>query len=112
MHGLVFSWFLSDGNHVRLYTWTDSGTGHDALELCSYPLLFISGVYIPVSELPFWGQVVSLLSPLTHTIELARYAIGGETFFGLIPNVIILAAYTAVFLFMGIRFHTMNQRKE
>jgi len=82
------------------------------LNFVRIPLLFISGVYIPVSELPFWGQVVSLLSPLTHTIELARFALGGETFFGLIPNIAILMAYTAVFLFMGIRFHTMNQKKE
>jgi len=76
------------------------------------PLLFISGVYTPVRELPSWGQVGSMLSPLTHTIELARYALGGETFFGPLVNISVLAAYTALFLFMGIRFHIMNQRKE
>jgi len=82
------------------------------LNFVRIPLLFISGVYIPVRELPSWGQAVSLLSPLTHTIELARYALGGETFFGPVVNIAVLAAYTAVFLFIGIRFHIMNQRKE
>ena len=82
------------------------------LNFVRIPLLFISGVYTPVSELPSWGQMASMLSPLTHTIELARYALGGETFFGPLINISILTAYTVLFLFMGIRFHIMNQRKE
>ena len=82
------------------------------LNFVRIPLLFISGVYIPVRELPSWGQAVSLLSPLTHTMELARYALGGETFFGPAVNILVLTAYTAVFLFVGIRLHIMNQRKE
>ena len=82
------------------------------LNFVRIPLLFISGVYTPIRELPTWMQAVSMLSPLTHTVELARYASGGETFFGPILNIIILAIYAATFLFMGIRFHIMNQRKE
>jgi ABC-2 type transport system permease protein len=82
------------------------------LNFVRIPLLFISGVYTPVSELPSWGQVGSMLSPLTHTIELARYAFGGETFFGPLLNISVLTGYTALFVFMGIRFHIMNQRKE
>lgn len=82
------------------------------LNFVRIPLLFISGVYTPVNELPFWGQAGSMLSPLTHTIELARYAMGGETFFGPLVNILILTAYTVVFLFVGIRFHMMNQKKE
>jgi ABC-2 type transport system permease protein len=82
------------------------------LNFVRIPLLFISGVYIPVRELPFWGQVLSMASPLTHTIELARYASGGETFFGPVVNIAVLTIYAALFLFMGIRFHVMNQRKE
>jgi hypothetical protein len=52
------------------------------------------------------------LSPLTHTVELAKYTSGAETFFGPVLNITILSAYAAAFLFMGIRFHIMNQRKE
>jgi ABC-2 type transport system permease protein len=82
------------------------------LNFVRIPLLFISGVYTPIRELPALMQVVSMLSPLTHTVELARYATGGETFFGPVLNIAILTAYAATFLFMGIRFHIMNQRKE
>jgi ABC-2 type transport system permease protein len=82
------------------------------LNFVRIPLLFISGVFTPIRELPIWMQVVSMLSPLTHTVELARYALGGETFFGSLVNITILTIYATIFLFMGIRFHIMNQRKE
>ena len=82
------------------------------LNFVRIPLLFISGVFTPIRELPTWMQAVTMLSPLTHTVELARYSSGGETFFGPILNIAILIAYAAAFLFMGIRFHIMNQRKE
>ncbi len=82
------------------------------LNFVRIPLLFVSGVYVPVKDLPSWGQIVSVASPLTHTIELIRLGFGGENFFGPPVNVIILMFYAIVFLLAGIRFHIMNQRKE
>ena len=76
------------------------------------PLLFISGVFIPLSELPIWGQSLSIFSPLTHTIELVKGGLGGENIFGPFVNVAVLVIYMLVFLFVGIRFHIINQRKE
>jgi ABC-2 type transport system permease protein len=76
------------------------------------PLLFISGVFIPLSELPIWGQSLSIFSPLTHTIELVKGGLGGENIFGSFVNVAVLVVYVLVFLFVGIRFHIINQRKE
>lgn len=82
------------------------------LNFVRIPLLFVSGVYIRVSELPYWGQMASLLSPLTHTIELARLGLGGESFHGPLVNIAVLTVYIVVFLFVGIRFHIINQKKE
>jgi ABC-2 type transport system permease protein len=82
------------------------------LNFVRIPLLFISGVFTPVQELPVVMQIVSLLSPLTHTVELARYSLGVATFFGPLVNVSVLSIYAAAFLLMGIRFHTMGQRKK
>jgi ABC-2 type transport system permease protein len=76
------------------------------------PLLFISGVFIPISDLPVWGQIISVFSPLTHTIELVKLGLGEEVIFGPIINVPILVIYVFFFLFLGIRFHIMNQKKE
>jgi ABC-2 type transport system permease protein len=76
------------------------------------PLLFISGVFIPISELPEWGQLLSAFSPLTHTIELVKSGLGGENIFGPVVNVAGIIFYLIVFLFVGIRFHIINQKKE
>ena len=82
------------------------------LNFVRIPLLFVSGVYIPIKDLPSWGQTASALSPLTHTIELVRFGLGGENFFGLTVNVIVLGLYLTAFLLVGIRFHIMNQKRE
>jgi ABC-2 type transport system permease protein len=82
------------------------------LNFVRIPLLFISGVYTPVQELPLAMQIVSLLSPLTHTVELARYSLGVATFFGPLINIAVLSIYAAAFLLLGIRFHIMSQRKK
>jgi hypothetical protein len=53
-----------------------------------------------------------MLSPLTYTVELAGYVFGGEAFFGPLTNVTILAGYAALFLFVGVRFHIIYQRRQ
>jgi len=82
------------------------------LNFVRIPLLFISGVFVPVKDLPAWGQLLSMFSPLTHSIELVRGGLGGENFFGPLVNVGVLSFYLVVFLLVGIRFHIINQRKE
>jgi ABC-2 type transport system permease protein len=82
------------------------------LNFVRIPLLFISGVFISISELPTWGQILSAFSPLTHSIDLIRGGLGGENFFGPIVNVSILLIFLIIFLFIGIQFHIINQRKE
>jgi len=82
------------------------------LNFVRIPLLFVSGVFIPVNDLPAWGQILSMFSPLTHSIELVRGGLGGENFFGPLLNVGVLSLYLVIFLSVGIRFHIINQRKE
>jgi len=82
------------------------------LNFVRIPLLFVSGVYVQVRDLPSWGQIASAASPLTHTIELVRLGLGGENFFGPAVNVIVLTFYVAAFLLAGMRFHILNQKRE
>lgn len=82
------------------------------LNFVRIPLLFISGVFIAVKDLPIWGQMLSALSPLTHSVELVRSGLGGQNFFGPLINIAVLIFYLVVFLFVGIRFHIINQKKE
>ncbi|TFG13129.1 ABC transporter permease [Candidatus Thorarchaeota archaeon] len=77
------------------------------------PLLFISGIFIPITELPPIGQALSLLSPLTHTLILIRQGMGNETFlFPTEVSVLALILTSVVFLFISKQFHEINKKRE
>jgi len=40
-----------------------------------FPLLFISGVFMPLDSSPAWLRPVAVISPLTHVVELLRFGI-------------------------------------
>jgi ABC-2 type transport system permease protein len=112
--GMILSAFAFAAMGIMFASLPGQGPGQIMMPLnfVRIPLLFVSGVFIPVTDLPHWGQIASVFSPLTHTIELVRAGLGGENFFGFVVNVGVLAIYFAVFVFVGIRFHILNQRRE
>jgi ABC-2 type transport system permease protein len=46
-----------------------------------FPLLFVSGVFMPLSEMPGWIKPVAYVSPLTHVVELLQFGVSGEAHF-------------------------------
>jgi ABC-2 type transport system permease protein len=73
------------------------------LNFIRLPLMFISGIFIPVETLPSWAKTAAYLSPLFYANDLFRYGIEGKIHFGFIADLFILFLFTAVFLFIGIR---------
>jgi ABC-2 type transport system permease protein len=76
--------------------------------LVRLPLIFCSGVFLPIDQMPRWGQWLSLISPLTYTTELARQAFGQG---GSIPQwicLVALVAFTLAFWFVSIALHRRN----
>jgi ABC-2 type transport system permease protein len=112
--GMILSAFGFAAMGIMFASLPGQGPGQILMPLnfVRIPLLFISGVFIPVKDLPYWGQIASVFSPLTHTIELVRAGLGGENFFGPLANVSVLAIYFVVFVFVGIRFHIINKKRE
>jgi ABC-2 type transport system permease protein len=112
--GVVLSSFAFAAMGIMFASLPGQGPGQVMMPLnfVRIPLLFVSGVYIPVSDLPYWGQAASALSPLTHTIELIRFGLGGDNFFGPAVNMAVLAFYLTAFLLVGMRFHVINQKRE
>jgi ABC-2 type transport system permease protein len=47
--------------------------------LLRWPLLFISGVFIPLEQMASWVRVLSYLSPLTYAQDLLNHAIVGSS---------------------------------
>ncbi len=46
--------------------------------LIKFPLIFVSGIFIPTSNLPGWGKIISRLSPLTYFVDLVRFSFSGN----------------------------------
>ncbi len=82
------------------------------LNLVRIPLMFVSGMFIPLEGMPTIGVYAAFLSPLTHTLDLLRLGLGGSSNFGWAANVGVLAAWMIVFLFMGQMFHKIIMKRE
>jgi len=77
-----------------------------------FPVVFISGIFIPLDELPTWGQAVAYISPLTYFTDIARYSIQGRGHLPVAVDLLVLLAFTALFLVVAMKLHqkTMPRR--
>ncbi|MCP1661694.1 MAG: ABC transporter permease [Methanocalculus sp. MSAO_Arc1] len=74
--------------------------------LLKFPLIFISGVFIPVEQLPFAGQVLAICSPLTYFTDIARYCLMETQTFPLWVNFAALALFAILFTTAAMVLHT------
>lgn len=52
------------------------------LNFFRFPLLFLSGVFMPLADMPNWIRPLACLSPLTHVVELIRLGVHGRSALG------------------------------
>lgn len=77
-----------------------------------FPVVFISGIFIPLDELPAWGQAIAYISPLTYFTDIARSCIQGRGHLPLAVDFAVLIAFTVLFLLVAMKLHqrTMPRR--
>ncbi|OPY32477.1 MAG: ABC-2 type transporter [Methanomassiliicoccales archaeon PtaU1.Bin124] len=66
--------------------------------LVRFPLIFISGVFVPLSEMTGAGQVVAYFSPLTYLVDGLNAALGQEAVIGAGWDLLALFLFTIIFL--------------
>ena len=66
------------------------------------PMIFLSGVYYPVSELPDWLAPVAQALPLAAAVKLARPLVIGEWPAQVWPALATLLAYAGVGLYLAL----------
>ena len=79
--------------------------------LVRLPLIFFSGVFVPVSGMPQWGQWLSRISPLTYTTELLRAGIGQQVQIGPVWCIVALVAFSAAFWAVSMTLHRRNMSR-
>ncbi len=79
--------------------------------LVKFPLMFISGIFIPLSQLPSAAKALSLISPLTYFTDLARYAVGGISYYPALVNLLVIIGFTVVFWVVAVSLHNRTLPK-
>jgi len=79
--------------------------------LVKFPLVFISGIFIPLDELPGWGRGIASVSPLTYFTDLARYCVGETSQYPVSIDLLILSVFTIAFLVIAVKLHERSLPK-
>ena len=72
------------------------------LNLVRLPMMFISGIFIPINELPTWGRVVSWFSPVSYVVDLLRRGLGFSDYFGPVTSSLMLVAFGAAMFALSV----------
>jgi ABC-2 type transport system permease protein len=79
--------------------------------LIKFPLVFISGIFVPLEQMPAWGLVLSVCSPLTYFTDLVRYSFTDIHYFPVWIDIAALAVFTLVFTFGTMYLHKRTMPK-
>jgi ABC-2 type transport system permease protein len=69
-----------------------------------FPILFVSGVFMPLDAMPAWARPVALASPLTYVVELLRFGVSGRSYFSSAWIPILVSLAFSVASWMAARF--------
>jgi len=75
--------------------------------LVRLPIIFVSGVFIPLAQMPAWGRWLAPLSPLSYSADLIRVGFGETGYFSFWADVAALSGFTVVFLWAA---HLLHRR--
>ena len=79
--------------------------------LIKFPLVFISGIFVPLEQMPSWGLVLAVFSPLSYFTDLVRYAFTDTHFFPVWTDIAVLAVFTLVFTIGTMYLHKRTMPK-
>lgn len=105
--GIVFSAFTfsSLGLIFGSIPTTKPGDVQMPSTLLRWGLLFISGVFIPISQMSPALRVISYLSPLTYAQDLMNHAVVGSGLINPWIDIAVLIATSIIFLLPSLRMH-------
>lgn len=73
------------------------------LNLFSWPMMFLSGVWFSLEGLHPWVQKLALMFPLTHITQAARgIMMDGAGLMVIMPNLLALLVMSIIFLLLGV----------
>ncbi len=75
------------------------------------PLVFISGVFIPIQKLPYYIRPLAYISPLTYFSDLVNFTYGYNPLLNPLLDLTILLVLTAIFMTLALAANKMTLSK-
>ena len=97
--------FATLGTLFAAYPTENVGEVMSILNTVRLPLIFISGVFIPLSAMPQIGQEIALFSPLTYGNDMIVYAYTGTSLFSPLLDILALVIFILIFQFAANRLY-------
>lgn len=97
--------FATMGTLFAAYPTESPGDIMSMMNMVRLPLIFISGVFIPIDQIPEIGRFVTYLSPLTYGNDLIHAAFSTETQFSIFFDIAMLCIFILIFQFVANRLY-------
>jgi len=79
--------------------------------LIRFPLIFISGIFIPLENLKGIGRILSYFSPITYLVDIFNFSFKAENHMSLIIDYTALFVFSVIFIFLSNKFYKRNLMK-
>ena len=76
--------------------------------LIRFPLIFISGIFVPLAQMEGFGLVLAYCSPLTYLVDLFNAAMSGRSVFSPVADCGVLIGISAIFILAARVIQTRN----
>lgn len=96
--GLIFASRMKDIHGFGLIT-----------NLITFPLFLLSGALFPLKNFPSWVRSISYADPLTYGVDGLRGTLLGVSSLPIITNLIIIAGFSLVMVFLGAYFFEKSE---
>ncbi len=77
--------------------------------LIRWPLLFISGIFVPLAEMATWTRALAYVSPLTYAQDLLNHAVLGSGYLSAWLDVALLPVLLVGLLVLAARLHRRSK---
>ncbi len=105
--GLLLTSFCiaSMGTLFASYPTESPGDIMSMLNMVRLPLVFISGIFIPLTSIPSYAQFITYFSPLTYGFDLIHSAYSGTSNFDPLVDVGMLVVFILIFQLLADRLY-------
>ena len=96
--------FLAVGYIIAAWARTEE-TANAGTSIVQFPLMFLRGIFFPISFMPGWLQPVAAAMPLTYLADALRQTmVGGAAYASLAVDALVLGGWMLVCFLIAARF--------